>query len=135
MKAGYNREKTNESRKMSLQMRPLDDIREQTYRVVRAAFPKGNPYIVLRNQLGSIFINEDFTDLYSKRGQPAWAPWRLALITLLQFREKLSDRQTADVVRSRIDWKYLLGLELEDTGFDFSGTKKPTTFGSGVSQG
>jgi transposase len=123
MKAGYNREKTNESRKMSLQMRPLDDIREQTYRVVRAAFPKGNPYIVLRNQLGSIFINEDFTDLYSKRGQPAWAPWRLALITLLQFREKLSDRQTADAVRSRIDWKYLLGLELEDTGFDFSGTE------------
>ena len=108
---------------MSLQMRPLDDIPEQTYRVVRAAFPKGNPYIVLRNQLGSIFINEDFTDLYSKRGQPAWAPWRLALITLLQFREKLSDRQTADAVRSRIDWKYLLGLELEDTGFDFSGTE------------
>lgn len=105
---------------MSLQMRPLDDIPEQTYRVARAAFPKGNPYIVLRNQLGSIFINEDFADLYSKHGQPAWSPWRLALITLLQFRENLSDRQTADAVRSRIDWKYLLGLELEDTGFDFS---------------
>lgn len=105
---------------MSLQMRPLDDIPERTNRVARAAFPKGNPYIVLRNQLGSIFINEDFADLYSKHGQPAWSPWRLALITLLQFRENLSDRQTADAVRSRIDWKYLLGLELEDTGFDFS---------------
>lgn len=75
---------------------------------------------MLRNQLGSIFVNEDFTDLYSKRGQPAWSPGRLALITLLQFQENLSDRQTADAVRSRIDWKYLLGLELEDSGFDFS---------------
>ena len=105
---------------MSLQMRPLGDIPEQTRHVARAAFPKGNPYIVLRNQLGSMFTNEDFADLYSKRGQPAWAPWRLALITLLQFRENLSDRQAADAVRSRIDWKYLLGLELEDSGFDFS---------------
>ena len=105
---------------MSLQLRPINDIPEKTYHVARAAFPKGNPYIVLRNQLGSIFINEDFTDLYSKHGQSAWSPWRLALITLLQFRENLSDRQTADAVRSRIDWKYLLGLELEDTGFDFS---------------
>lgn len=105
---------------MSLQLRPIGEIPGQTYRVARTAFPKGNPYIVLRNQLGSIFTNEDFSDLYSTLGQPALAPWRLALITLLQFKENLSDRQTADAVRSRIDWKYLLGLELEDTGFDFS---------------
>ena len=58
--------------------------------------------------------------MYSTLGQPALAPWRLALITLLQFKETLSDRQAADAVRSRIDWKYLLGLELEDTGFNFS---------------
>lgn len=105
---------------MSLQLRPIGEIPGQTYRVARTAFPKGNPYIVLRNQLGSIFTNEDFSDLYSTLGQPALAPWRLALITLLQFKENLSDRQTADAVRSRIDWKYLLGLELEETGFDFS---------------
>jgi transposase len=48
------------------------------------------------------------------------APWRLALVTLLQFRENLSDRQAAEAVRARIDWKYLLGLELSDAGFDFS---------------
>ena len=54
------------------------------------------------------------------RGQPAEAPWRLALITILQFTEDLTDRQTADAVRSRIDWKYLLSLDLTDPGFDFS---------------
>lgn len=59
---------------MSLQLRPIDEIPEQTYRVARAAFPKGNPYIVLRNQLGSIFVSEDFSDLYSTLGQPALAP-------------------------------------------------------------
>jgi len=50
----------------------------------------------------------------------AEAPWRLALVTVLQFAEGLSDRQAADAVRARIDWKYALGLSLEDPGFDFS---------------
>lgn len=105
---------------MSLQLRSIGVVPEQTCRVARAAFPKGNPYIVLRNQLGSIFVNEDFADLYAIHGQPAWVPWRLALITLLQFKENLSDRQAADAVRGRIDWKYALSLELTDAGFDFS---------------
>jgi transposase len=47
-------------------------------------------------------------------------PWRLALVTIMQFRENLADRQAAEAVRARIDWKYLLGLELTDSGFDFS---------------
>ena len=51
---------------------------------------------------------------------PHCAPWRLALVTILQFREDLSDRRAADAVRARIDWKYLLGLELTDPGFDAS---------------
>lgn len=38
----------------------------------------------------------------------------------MQFAENLTDRQAADAVRSRIDWKYALGLNLEDSGFDFS---------------
>jgi transposase len=58
--------------------------------------------------------------LFSKTGKPAVPPWQLALVTRVQFRENLSDRQAADAVRSRIDWKYLLGLELTDSGFDFS---------------
>src|SRR5918993_1638463 len=61
-----------------------------------------------------------FADLYPQRGQPAYTPWRLALVTLLQFREGLSDRQAAEAVRARIDWKYLLGLDLTDPGFDHS---------------
>jgi transposase len=59
-----------------------------------------------------------FAKLFASRGQPAEAPWRLALVTVLQFAEGLSDRQAADAVRGRIDWKYLLGLELADPGFD-----------------
>jgi len=38
----------------------------------------------------------------------------------MQFREHLADRQAAEAVRARIDWKYLLSLELTDPGFDFS---------------
>src|SRR5579885_388896 len=74
----------------------------------------------MRNVLGSIYTDEDFAELYPKEGQPAETPWRLALVTVLQFVENLADRQAADAVRSRIDWKYLLGLELTDPGFDAS---------------
>src|SRR5260221_3716849 len=89
-------------------------------RVARAAYPKGNLYMQMRDVLGSIYTDEDFVDLFPKEGQPAEAPWRLALITVLQFLENLSDRQAADAVRGRIDWKYLLGLDLTDAGFDAS---------------
>ena len=58
--------------------------------------------------------------LFPTHGQPAFAPWRLALVTILQFAEGLADRQAADAVRSRIDWKYALRLELTDPGFDAS---------------
>ena len=67
-----------------------------------------------------IFSDADFAALFPQEGQPAYAPWRLALVTVLQFREQLADRQAADAVRARLDWKYLLGLELADPGFDFS---------------
>jgi transposase len=96
------------------------DVPETTAEVARAAFPKGHPYLTLRDELGVIFQDKDFTDLYPERGQPALSPWRLALVTIMQFRENLSDRQAADAVRDRIAWKYLLGLELTDPGFDFS---------------
>ena len=96
------------------------DIPESTVQVARAAFPKGNPYLTLRDKLGTIFEDEDFIELFPKLGQPALAPWRLALVTILQFRENLTDRQAAEAVRRCIDVKYLLGLELEDPGFDFS---------------
>lgn len=105
---------------MSLQPSPIGPIPEQTAHVARAAFPKGTPYLTLRDELGTIFRDEDFTDLFPDDGQPAYPPWRLALVTILQFRENLPDRQAAEAVRARIDWKYLLSLELTDPGFDFS---------------
>jgi transposase len=74
----------------------------------------------LRDKLGTIYTDEQFKDLFPERGQPAVSPARLALVTVLQFAEGLPDRQAADAVRGRIDWKYALGLELSDPGFDFS---------------
>lgn len=105
---------------MSLKRCGIDDIPEMTIAVGRAAFPKGNVYMQMRDELGAMFEDEDFAALYAQRGQPGMAPWRLALIMVMQFAENLTDRQAADAVRGRIDWKYALGLELTDAGFDFS---------------
>jgi transposase len=102
---------------MSLHPEPFQPVPVETARVAHAAFPNGHPYLRLRDQLGPFFHDEQFRDLFPRRGQPAEAPWRLALVTLLQFAEGLSDRQAADALRARIDWKYLLGLELTDPGF------------------
>lgn len=95
-------------------------IPEETVRVARAAFPRGNMYLTMRDQLGTLYENEHFAALFPKRGRPAEAPWQLALVCVFQFVEGLSDRQAAEAVRSRIDWKYALSLDLADPGFDFS---------------
>lgn len=91
-----------------------------TARVARASFPKGHLYLRVADEMGPLFTDEQFADLYPTHGQPALAPWRLAVVTILRFAEDLSDRQAADAVRSRIDWKYVLRLELTDSGFDAS---------------
>lgn len=93
-------------------------VPEQTRRVAHSAFPQGNVYIWLRDELGVIYQDDDFADLYSSQGQPGISAGQLALVSIMQFLEDLPDRQAADAVRSRIDWKYALGLELEDSGFD-----------------
>ena len=105
---------------MCLHPRSVDPVPEETARVAKAAFPKGTTYMTMRDELGAIFDEEDFAHLFPRRGQPAMAPWRLALVTIMQFAEGLSDRQTADAVRARIDWKYALSLEFDDPGFDAS---------------
>ncbi|WP_425275682.1 transposase [Streptomyces albovinaceus] len=74
----------------------------------------------IRDELGELFPDADFAGLYPARGKPAWSPGRLALVSIMQFAGGLSDRQAADAVRGRLDWKYLLGLELVDPGFDHS---------------
>jgi transposase len=103
-----------------LRPQPILAVPEETAKVAKAAFPKGNVLLQLRDELGSIYEDQLFAELYPQDGQPAASPWRLALVTVLQFAEDLPDRQAADAVRSRIDWKYLLGLELADPGFDYS---------------
>src|SRR6059036_552309 len=105
---------------MSLHPHPLEPVPEETARVARGAFPKGHPYLTFRDALGTIFQDKDFTTLFPAWGQPGLPPWRLALVTIMQFRENLADRQAAEAVRARIDWKYLLSLDLTDPGFDFS---------------
>jgi len=102
---------------MSLHSHAIYPVPEATQRIARAAFPHGNIYMQVADRLGNIYQDAQFTALFPTRGQPAEAPARLALATVLQFAEGLSDRQAADAVRSRIDWKYVLGLELTDPGF------------------
>ncbi len=105
---------------MCLHPRSVDPVPRETSRVAKAAFPKGTTYMTMRDELGAIFEDEDFAALFPRRGQPAMAPWRLALVTIMQFAEGPSDRQAADAVRARIDCKYALSLELDDPGFDAS---------------
>src|SRR5689334_3067841 len=105
---------------MTLHPTPIPPIPEETARIAHAAFPRGNICMQMRDLLGSIYDDEQFADLFAGRGRPVVPPWRLALVTVLQFMEGLADRQAADAVRARIDWKYALGLELTDAGFDYS---------------
>lgn len=105
---------------MTLHPRYIPDVPEETVKVAKAAFHKGNRYMQMRDELGTLFNDEQFNDLFPNVGQLAESPWRLALVTVMQFAENLTDRQAADAVRARIDWKYALSLELTDNGFDFS---------------
>ena len=104
---------------MSLQFCLVSPVPEQTVRVARAAFPKGNLYLRIRDDFGPSTKTRLRRPL-PRHGHPAERPWRLALVTVMQFAEGLSDRQAAEAVRGRIDWKYALGLELTDPGFDHS---------------
>jgi transposase len=105
---------------MSLKAEPIGPIPQETARLAKGVFPESSTFIKMRDELGTLFQDELFAALFPKDGQPALAPWRLAQVPLMQCAERLSDRQAAHAVRARLDWKYALGLELEDRGFDFS---------------
>jgi len=110
-----------ENRGMSMHPQPISPILEDTARVARAAFPKGKVYIEMRDVLGSVYGDEDFEELFKARGRPAIAPWGLGVgHGDAVLGRSFSDRQAAEAVRFRIDWKYALGLQLSDPGFDFS---------------
>ena len=100
----------------------LPPVPDTTAAMVKSAFPKGNLYVDLHTEFGAIYDDAQFADLYAKnRGRRVEvAPWRLALVTVMQYMEGLSDRQAADAVRRCMDWKYALSLELSDPGFNFT---------------
>jgi transposase len=106
---------------MTLRPQPLPPIPEATVAAVQAAFPKGNLCVALRAEFGTLYEDQLFADLYRPQGRPVEvAPWRLALVVVMQYIEGLTDRQAADAVRRCMDWKYALSLELTDPGFDFT---------------
>ena len=76
--------------------------------------------VAVRDEFGELFSDELFAEAFQVRGRPAWSPGRLALVTVLQKAENLTDRAAAAAVASRLDWRYALGLGLDEDGFDAS---------------
>src|SRR5689334_14878295 len=101
---------------MSMQPHPWPEVPASTARVAKRAFRKGSLAIRARDELGAWCSDEAFGTTYGTRGAPGVSPAQLAMVTVLQFTENLTDRQAADAVRGRLDWKYCLGLELGDEG-------------------
>jgi transposase len=105
---------------MSMRPQGLPEIPELTAAVAGAAFPDGSLAMRVRERLAVVFADEPFAGAFGVRGAPGLAPGMLALVTVLQFAENLTDRQAAQMTVRAIDWKYALGMELADTGFDFT---------------
>src|SRR5512133_3514040 len=103
---------------VSMRPRPAPRVPDQTVVVARAAFPKGSRAMSARDELADVFDDEQFAAAFGTRGAPAESPGALALVTVLQYVENLTDRQAGLMVARAIDWKYALGLELADPGFD-----------------
>jgi transposase len=74
----------------------------------------------VRDRLDGLWCDEDFADWYPRDGRPGLSPAQLATVCVLQFLLGLSDRQAAEAVRCRIDFKYAMALELDDPGFHHS---------------
>jgi len=103
-----------------MQPRPWPDVPELTARMARSSSPKGNLAMRIREELGEVYADARFAAAFGVRGRPGISPGQLMMASVLQFSENLTDRQAAEAVRDRMTWKYALGLELEDPGFDAS---------------
>ncbi|MGI5140527.1 MULTISPECIES: transposase [unclassified Streptomyces] len=88
--------------------------------MARASNPRGTTAIWVRDRLDGLWRDEDFDAWYPRDGRPGLSPAQLATVSVLQFLLNLSDRQAAEAVRCRIDFKYALALELDDPGFHHS---------------
>src|SRR5260370_22532479 len=105
---------------MSMKPSGLEPIPEETRALMQRLSPQGTMVSQLRDALGPIYSDESFVHLFPTRGRAAEAPWRLALVTVLQAIEVLTDRQAAEHLPTRIDWSYALALPLSDPRFDYS---------------
>jgi transposase len=104
---------------MTWRPQPLPPVPEATAAAVRAALPKGNLYVDLRTEFGTLYEDQLFADRYPAQGRPVEvAPWRVALVMSMPYIEGLTDRQAADAVRRGMDWQAALSLDLHDPGFD-----------------
>ncbi len=107
---------------MSVQPQSWPEPAPEIVVAVRAAYRRREPPlpVTVRDRLGELFPDAEFAPGFGVRGRPGWSPGRLALVTVFQMAENLTDRQAADAVRDKISWKYALGLDLDDEGFDAS---------------
>ena len=107
---------------MSMQPQPWPQPAQEIVDAVRAMYARRRAPLAVqvRDQLGELFADAQFVGAFGVRGKPAWSPGRLALVTVLQMAEALSDRQAAEAVGDKLSWKYALGLGLGDPGFDAS---------------
>src|SRR3954469_638002 len=86
---------------MSMRLRVLAEVPEYTGEADKAAFRKPTLAMRVRDELGEVFADEAFIDAFGVRGRPGISPGQLAMVTVLQFAEDLTDRQAADAVRGR----------------------------------
>jgi transposase len=105
---------------MSIRPRLGVEVPELTARVARASNPAGTTAMWVRDRLDGLWEDEDFAGWYPRDGRPGLSPAQLATVSVLQFLLGLSDRGAAEAVRCRIDFKYALGLDLDDPGFHHS---------------
>jgi len=105
---------------MSLHPEKLPEVPELTARIARSIHPSGNKYMWLRDELDAIYDDEQFLSLYPKNGQLAEQPWRLAIISIIQYMENYTDRQVCEALKDRITFKYALSLELDAPEFHYS---------------
>src|SRR5574341_652991 len=107
---------------VSVQPRPWPKPADVVVAAVRAKYARRQAPLAVqvRDRLGELFPDAEFASAFAGRGRPGWSPGRLALVTVLQMAEDLTDRQAAEAVRERLSWPYALGLDLADPGFDHS---------------
>ncbi len=70
-------------------------VPQETVEVARNSFPKGNVYLTIRDELGAMYADTEFTSLFSHRGQRGISPGDLAFILVIQFAEDQWKRVTA----------------------------------------